>query len=70
MFSFHNYRAFLFLSLVVFALTSFINSQSEPIYNYHYCSVGLGSLELANDDYLSNLTVLSDSLSSKPVSAM
>ncbi|KAL4597845.1 hypothetical protein ACB092_11G017700 [Castanea dentata] len=65
MFSFHDSRAFLFLSLVVFALTSYINSQPEPIYNYHYCSVGLGSLEQANDDYLSNLTVLLDSLSSK-----
>nr|POF08287.1 cysteine-rich receptor-like protein kinase 25 [Quercus suber] len=29
------------------------------------CSAGLESLELANDDYLSNLTVLLDSLSSK-----
>nr|POE50094.1 cysteine-rich receptor-like protein kinase 25 [Quercus suber] len=65
MFSFHKSSAFLFLSLVVFALTSYINSQPEPIYNYHYCSVGLGSLEQANDDYLSNLTVLLDSLSSK-----
>uniref|UniRef100_A0A7N2LJ84 Uncharacterized protein n=1 Tax=Quercus lobata TaxID=97700 RepID=A0A7N2LJ84_QUELO len=63
MFSFRNFRTFLFLSLVVFALTSYINSQ--PIYNYHYCSVGLGSLELANDDYLSNLSVLLGSLSSK-----
>ncbi|KAK7851129.1 cysteine-rich receptor-like protein kinase 25 [Quercus suber] len=65
MFSFRNSRAFLFLSLVVFALTSYINSQPVPIYNYHYCSVGLGSPEQANDDYLSNLAVLLDSLSSK-----
>ena len=63
--SFQHSRAFFFLSIVVFALTSYINSQPEPIYNYHYCSVGLGSLEQANDDYLSNLTVLLDSLSSK-----
>ena len=63
--SFQHSRAFFFLSIVVFSLTSYINSQPEPIYNYHYCSVGLGSLEQANDDYLSNLTVLLDSLSSK-----
>ncbi|KAK7831653.1 cysteine-rich receptor-like protein kinase 25 [Quercus suber] len=52
------------LSLLLLA-TLIPISQPEPIYNYHYCSVGLGSLEQANDDYLSNLTVLLDSLSSK-----
>ena len=62
MFSLHNSRAFLLLLLVVFALSSSINSQ--PItYNYHFCLDQ--SNKTANTNYKSNPTVLFDSLSTK-----
>jgi hypothetical protein len=62
MFSLHNSRAFLLLLLVVFVLSSSINSQ--PItYNYLFCLDQ--SNKTANTNYKSNLTVLFDSLSTK-----
>ena len=62
MFSLQNSRALLLLLLVVFALSSSINSQ--PItYNYHVCSGQ--SNKTANANYKSNLIVLLDSLSTK-----